>query len=205
METRLEDVAGKWFGDQPKFNSLKELGEALMKAFPSQKSKISKAKKQKPIERQAIKYAKKKNVKALKAAETAKPTPTIQDIGIFDPALTSNEPEVSRFNEAAKFLQHLQQDRHQYRESDLLTLLPTCLEGPAFDIWFKIQKIMNSARLDEWIEILGAEFAAAAFATPKVKTKMACVRCEQSFNFKGKLREHVRELHVEKPVNSSLS
>ena len=130
-----------------------------------------------------------------------KSTPELQDIGIFDPTLTYED---RRFSEATDFLQHLQQCQYQYRESDLLFLLPSCLYGPAFDIWFDKQTTMESASLNEWIETLRVDFAAAAFAKPKVHySTITCMRCDSSFNSKEKLREHVREQHAKKSVNSS--
>ncbi|KAG7008182.1 hypothetical protein G7Y79_00006g018020 [Physcia stellaris] len=128
-----------------------------------------------------------------------KPTPELQDIGIFDPTLTCED---RRFDEATDFLQHLQQCQHQYRESDLLSLLPSCLYGPAFDIWFNKQTIMESASLSEWVEALRVDFANAPFA--KVKTsKVTCMRCDSSFNSKDKLRNHVRNQHAKKPASNS--
>ena len=131
-----------------------------------------------------------------------KSTPELQDIGIFDPTLTYED---RRFSEATDFLQHLQQCRYQYRESDLLFLLPSCLYGPAFDIWFDKQTTMESAPLSEWIETLRIDFANAPFAKAKTP-KMTCMRCNSSFNSKEKHREHVRKQHAKKPVScSSLS
>ncbi|KAG6995732.1 hypothetical protein G7Y79_00042g078370 [Physcia stellaris] len=152
----------------------------------------------------AVKNAKRAKSKALKAEEAAKSTPTLQDIGIFDPTLTCED---RRFSESEEFLQHLQQCQHQYRESDLLTLLPACLWGSAFDIWFDRQTTMKSTSLTEWIDTLRVDFANAPFAKPKVNClNITCMRCDSSFNSKEKLREHVRGQHVKKPVNcSSLS
>ena len=148
-----------------------------------------------------IKNAKRVKSKALKAQEAAKSTSELQDIDIFDSILTY---ENRRFSEAANFLQHLQQCQHQYKKSDLLFLLPSCLWGPAFDIWYDKQNVMNSASLNEWIEALRAEFADAAFAKSKVNcSKITCMRCESSFNSKEKLREHVREQHAKKFICSS--
>ena len=149
----------------------------------------------------AVKNAKRAKSKALKAQEAAKPTPTLQDIGIFDPTLTCEDRQ---FSESAEFLQHLQQCQHLYRESDLLMLLPTCLWGSAFDIWFDKQTIMKSASLSDWIETLRVDFANAPFAKSKINcSKIICMRCDSSFNSKDKLREHVREQHAKKPVKSS--
>ena len=89
-----------------------------------------------------------------------------------------------------------------YQKSDLLMLLLICLWDSAFDIWFDKQTIMRLTSLNEWIEILRVDFANVSFA--KVKTsKMICMRCDWNFNFKNKLREHVREQHAKKFVKSS--
>ena len=144
----------------------------------------------------AIKNAKRAKSKALKAKEAAKPAPTVQDVGIFDPTPTCED---RRFSDAAEFLQHLQHCQRLYRESDLLILLPTCLGGAAFDIWYNKQDVMTSASLSEWIEALRTEFAIFA----KSASAVACMRCDSSFNSKEKLRKHVREQHAKKFVNSS--
>ena len=148
-----------------------------------------------------VKNAKRVKSKALKTQEVAKLTSELQNIDIFDSTLTY---ENRRFSEIANFLQHLQQCQHQYKESDLLFLLSSCLWDFAFDIWFDKQTIMKSASLSDWIEILRVDFANASFAKSKVNcSKITCMRCDRIFNFKKKLREHVREQHAKKSVNSS--
>ena len=213
--TVLNDSVSKWFDDQSEFTSLHDFDIALTKAFPSSESttiqsaksplqgqeKLKASKEQKRVERQALKNAKRVKSKILKLEQAAKSTSGLQDIGIFDSTLTCED---RRFDEATNFLQHLQQCQHQYRESDLLFLLSSCLYGSAFDIWYDKQSIMNSASLCEWIEILRIDFAAAAFAKSKVNcSKIICMRCDSSFNSKEKLREHVREQHAKKLISSS--
>ena len=155
----------------------------------------------KKIKINVVKNAKRVKSKALKTQEVAKSTSELQNIDIFDLTLTY---ENRRFNEIANFLQHLQQCQHQYKKSDLLFLLSSCLWDFVFDIWYDKQSIMNSASLCEWVEILRIDFVAVAFAKSKVNcSKINCMRCDQIFNFKKKLREHVREQHAKKSVNSS--
>ena len=155
----------------------------------------------KKIKFNAIKNAKRVKSKALKAEETAKSTSTFQDIDIFDSILTCDD---RRFSESEEFLQHLQQCQHQYRKSDLFTLLLACLWGVAFDIWFDKQTIMKSTSLTGWIDILRVDFANVSFAKSKVNwLNIICMRCDSNFHFKEKLREHVREQHAKKFVNSS--
>ena len=146
-----------------------------------------------------VKNVKRVKSKALKAEEAEKSTSTLQDIDIFDSTFTWEDRQFSEF---AKFLQHFQQCQRLYRKSNLLMLLFICLWSSAFDIWFDKQTIMRSTSLSEWIEILRVDFANVSFA--KVKTsKMFCMRCDSSFNFKNKFREHVREQHAKKSVQSS--
>ena len=213
--TILNDFVNKWFDDQSKFISLQNFDIVLTKIFSSsefatiqstksslqEQEKLKVSKKQKRVERQTLKNAKRVKSKALKAAEVAKSTSAIQDIDIFDSTLTC---ENRQFSELAKFLQHFQQCQHLYRESNLLMLLFTCLWNSVFDIWYDKQSIMNSASLCEWIEILRIDFAVVAFAKSKVNcSKIICMRCDSSFNFKKKFREHVREQHAKKLINSS--
>ena len=205
--TTLVGPASAWFDDQPKFTSLHGFGIALTNAFPSkpptppeqqelEASPEVPRKAAKQAERNAVKDAKRVKSKALKAEQAARPTPTVQDIGIFDPTLTCKD---RRFSDPVEFLQHLQHCQHLYRESDLLILLPTCLGGAAFDIWYNKQDVMSSASLSEWIEALRAEFVIFA----KSASTMTCMRCGQNFNTKETLREHVREQHAKKLVKSS--
>ena len=148
-----------------------------------------------------MKNAKRIKSKALKAEEIAKSTLTLQDIDIFDLILTCEDRQFSEFE---KFLQHFQQCQHLYRKSDLLILLFICLWDFAFDIWYDKQSITNLASLCEWIEILFIDFVVVAFAKSKINcSKINCMRCDSNFNFKKKLRKHVREQHAKKLINNS--
>ena len=147
-----------------------------------------------------VKNAKRVKSKAFKAQEAAKSTPELQNIDIFDSTLTC---ENRRFSEIANFLQHFQQCQHLYRKSDLLMLLLICLWDFAFDIWYDKQSIMESAFLSEWIEILRVEFVNASFVKLASCSKIICMRCEKSFNFKNKFRNHVRNQHAKKSISSS--
>ena len=188
-----------WFENQPKFISLHDFDIALTKAFPPKESAMNQTPPLNSSDSPTSQEEQELNISPEDLKAIKKPTPTLQDIGIFDPTLTCEDRQ---FSESAKFLHHLQQCQRLYRESDLLMLLPTCLWGPAFDIWFDRQTTMESTSLSEWIDTLRVDFANAPFA--KVKTpKMICMRCNSSFNSKDKLREHVREQHAKKPVESS--
>ena len=147
----------------------------------------------------AVKNAKRVKSKALKVEQTAKSTSTFQNIDIFDSTFTC---ENRRFSDFANFLRYLRQCQSLYRKSDLLMLLLICLWNSAFDIWYDKQNVMCSASLNEWIEILRVDFANASFAKIRI-LKIICMRCDSSFNFKEKLREHVREQHAKKSISCS--
>ena len=63
--------------------------------------------------------------------EAAKLIPVAADIGYFDATLLCDIQEFSLFCEAANFVQQVRQCQHQYRESDMLALLPELLRDPA--------------------------------------------------------------------------
>ena len=147
----------------------------------------------------AVKNVKRVESKALKTKEATKSTSTFHDIDIFDSIFTCDD---RRFSESEEFLQHFQQCQHQYRKSNLLTLLFVCFWNSAFDIWFDRQTIMKSASLSEWIEILRVDFANVSFVKIKI-SKVICMRCDSNFNFKNKFRNHVRNQHAKKSINSS--
>ena len=176
---------------------ISSVSSASSVSFAQQKSNALKIAKKTKFN--AIKNVKRIKSKTLKIKQVARSTSTVQDVDIFDSIFTC---EHRRFNDFAKFLQHFQHCQHLYRKSDLLVLLFTCLWNFAFDIWFDRQTIMNSTSLSEWIDILRVDFANVSFA--KIKTaNMICMRCDSNFNFKKKLREHVREQHAKKSLNRS--
>ena len=198
-----------WFENQLKFTSLHDFDITLTKAFSSKSFASQKQQEQqksnalkiaKKIKFNAIKNIKRIKSKALKAKEIAKSTSTFQNIDIFHSILTCENRQLSEF---AKFLQHFQQCQHLYRKSNLLMLLLTCLWSFAFDIWFDKQTIMKLTLLNEWIEILRVDFVDVSFAKLINCSKIICMRCEKSFNFKNKLRNHVRNQHAKKSINNS--
>ena len=179
-------------------------------------------------------FAKRAEVEVI---EAAKPTPTPVNIGIFDPTLIRDIEEFGLYNKVLGFLQHLQQIQHQYRESDVLALLPKCVRGPAF-IWFNDQSSFTT------IQDFGRGLA-CAFPTTSLEpitkpptppptppqyhlcvecsaqfssmtrllehtkqancSKVTCKHCEQGFNSKNKLHEHIRGQHTQKSdTNSNL-
>ena len=168
---------------------------ALIISFAQQKSNVLKIAKK--IKFNAIKNVKRIKSKILKAEKIAKSTSTFQNIDIFDSILTC---ENRQFNEFVKFLQHLQQCQSLYRKSNLFMLLFICLWNFAFDIWFVKQTIMKSTSLNKWIEILRIDFANVSFV--KIQ-KIICMRCDSSFDFKKKFRQHVRNQHAKKRISNS--
>ena len=96
----------------------------LTKAFSSQEQRELKLIAQKRAKRKARKIAERAELKII---ETTKQTSKLQNIDIFDSTLASDRFEFDLYNEIAIFLQHLQQCQHQYRKSDLLSLLSKCL------------------------------------------------------------------------------
>ena len=192
----------------------------LTKAFPSQEQRELKAIAQKRAKRKVRKVAKRAELKII---ETAKQTSTLQNIDIFD-SKACDESRFGLYNEAANFLQHLQQCQHKYRKSDLLNLLPKCLCGFASE-WFKTQ--FEFISLKRFGRVLAKAFPEAfvrrasrssnlqlstlAVISESIETssdseitsvRIACKLCKQSFNFNEELYEHIRNHEVK---NSHLS
>ena len=253
--TVLAGPASAWFDDQPEFTSLHDFGIALTKAFPPSESVMVQSipasestcetfgksanscpppsQKQQGLETEseAPKVVKRNEFKKASRAEQAvKPTPTLQDIGIFDPT-ACNEPEFGLYSEAADFLQHLQQFRHQYRKLDLLNLLPKCLCGLASE-WFKTQSKFTS--LKRFSKALAKAFPPAETSSRRASSgssdlqlrtldvipesmesassqqatcaRVTCKLCKQSFNSNRELYEHIRNHEALKLAkDSSLS
>ena len=61
--------------------------------------------------------------------EATKPIPVAANIDYFDATLLCDIQKFSLFCETADFVQQVRQCQHQYRESDMLTLLPELLRG----------------------------------------------------------------------------
>ena len=80
--------------------------------------------------------------------EAQKPTPTPQDIGFFDPWPQKDDPELHLYHDLVPFTDHLLESINQYRETDILQLLPKCLRGAAF-VWYQdIQKTSSLKEVD---------------------------------------------------------
>ena len=253
----LVDFVNAWFDDQSKFIFLREFDIVLTSAFSSfifstlfssslsisasesiceifEKSTNSCSSSQKRVmnackqQELKIKFEVSKFKKVSKAKQTVKSTSTLQNIDIFD-STTCNESEFELYSEVAKFLQHLQQRRHQYRKSDLLKLLSKCLCDLASE-WFKTQ--FEFISLKRFNRVLAKAFSSAETSLRRVSSRssnlqlctlvaisksmknasnqqvvqMICKICKQSFNFNKKLYEHIRNHEALKLVkNSSLS
>ena len=63
--------------------------------------------------------------------EIAKSISVAADIDFFDAILLCDIQKFSLFCEIASFVQRFRQRQHQYRESDLLTLLSECFRDSA--------------------------------------------------------------------------
>ncbi len=90
--------------------------------------------------------------------EAEKPTPTTQDLAVFNPSLQQNFPDIYLFRDIDKFAERLLECKDQYREKDILELLLKCLRGPAF-VWSQgIQETLKHADLSKHMEALTAKF-----------------------------------------------
>ncbi|KAG7004386.1 hypothetical protein G7Y79_00026g059700 [Physcia stellaris] len=145
-------------------------------------------------------------------AETAKPTPVAADIGFFDATLACDIQEFGLFCKAAGFVQRFRQRQHQYRESDLLALLPECLRGPAL-AWYKEQSETTAKSLSEWLEALATAFPAKTPAKSSIQTPSSappasrpppqyhsCLNCSASFSSLARLLQHTQEAVCKKAV-----
>ncbi|KAG7005285.1 hypothetical protein G7Y79_00020g048130 [Physcia stellaris] len=134
----------------------------------------------------------------IEAIEAAKPTPTPVNIGIFDPTLMRDIEEFGLYSKVLGFLQHLQQIQHQYRESDVLDLLPKCVRGPAF-AWFKDQTFTT---IQDFGRGLACAFPTTSLEpTSKSPTPTSnpppqyhsCVECSAQFSSLSRLLEHTKQ------------
>ena len=97
-------------------------------------------------------------IKAKEALEAQKPTPTAQDLAFFDPSLEIDFLGLRLYHDIGKFVEHILQCADQYREADILYLLPKCLRGTAFTWYSSIDTLKNSADLAKCMEVLIAKF-----------------------------------------------
>ncbi|KAG6986437.1 hypothetical protein G7Y79_00085g101090 [Physcia stellaris] len=136
-------------------------------------------------------------------------------LGTFNPARPHQDPEKRRFNQAAAFIQHLQQCQHLYGESELLEWMEVILCGPA-DTWFGNQPDFTS--LHDFSIALTKAFPTSTSSTmvssplsspaaestcETAKRSATCRHCKQTFKFKELLRKHKREQHAKTPAISS--
>ena len=65
--------------------------------------------------------------------EASKPTiKSPQDLSFFDPTLQHDFPELRSYGNVRGFINHIQECKNQYRDADILQILPKCLRGPAY-------------------------------------------------------------------------
>ena len=140
-------------------------------------------------------------------AEASKPTPVAADIGYFDATLLCDIQEFGLHHEAASFCQHLQGIQANYREGELLALLPECLRGPAL-AWYKQQQSELEAEtakksLSEWLEALATAFPPKPPAKSSIQTTAvppappppqyhSCLNCSASFSSLARLLQHTQ-------------
>ena len=64
--------------------------------------------------------------------EASKPTiKSPQDLGFFNPTLQHDFPELRSYSDVCEFINHIQECKNQYRDVDILQMLPKYLRGPA--------------------------------------------------------------------------
>ena len=118
--------------------------------------------------------------------EAQKPTPTPQDIGFFDPRLQKDHPELRLYHDIVPFTVRLLQSINQYRETDILQLLPKCLRGAAFTWYQDNQKISSLKEVDssnrslsQWTGALLSKFRKRT-AVPSLPNELARQKAPQT-------------------------
>ena len=132
--------------------------------------------------------------------EIAKLISVAADIDFFDAIFLCDIQKFNLFCETANFVQQLRRRQHQYRESNLLTLLFDCFRDFAL-IWYKQQcesEIVKS--LSEWLKVLIIAFFAKSskFETFTSSVSSAsfssqyhsCLNCFAFFSFLIRLLQH---------------
>ena len=210
----LNDFVWKWFKKRSHFNSLSRFDMILTETFFSQKQRELQSIIQKRAKRKARKIAKRAELNDI---ETAKQTSTFQNLDIFDSSLASDRFEFDLYSNVAIFLQHLEQCQHLYRKSNLLNLLSKCLYDHASD-WFKIQSEFTS--LKRFSKIITKTFSKTFVRrvlssnsdfqlstldviSESTEKSTTCRHCDETFNFKKSFRDHKREQHRRKSIESS--
>ena len=108
--------------------------DAIHHRFQEEQKKVEvirqkKQKRRKQIELIEQKAAKQTEIEIMKVAKS---TSTFRDIDIFDSTLVCDIMKFDLYSKMLRFLQHLQQIQHQYRESNVLDLLSKCVRDFAF-------------------------------------------------------------------------
>ena len=213
----LNDFVWKWFKKRSHFNFLPRFDMILTKTFSSQKQRELESIAQKRTKRKVRKIAKRVELNDI---ETAKQTSTFQDFDIFDLSLAFDRFEFDLYSNVAIFLQHLEQCQHLYRKSNLLNLLSKCLCDFVVE-WLKLQSKFIS--LKRFNRVLTKAFPSAEIFSRRASSSSSnlqlstldvisesteksttCRHCDETFNFKKSLREHKREQHRRKSIESSL-
>ena len=135
--------------------------------------------------------------------EIAKFMSVVADIDFFDATLLCDIKKFSLFCEIASFVQQFRQCQHQYRESDLLSLLFECFRDSAL-IWYKQQQNESEIvkkNLNEWLEVLIIAFSAKTSAKSSIQISFAlfvifssqyhfCLNCFAFFSSLTRLLQH---------------
>lgn len=139
-----------------------------------------------------------------RAKEASKPTPVPQDLGFFDSSLQQDFPEIRLFHSVHMFIDHIQRCKYQYREEDIIKILPKCLRGAAFK-WCRDLPESSDLRqpgstLDMWFTAMIKEFEKEAPVQPVKSINSPqphvlieyhkCVQCSAQFSSSERLLRH---------------
>ena len=161
----------------------------------------------KQLHKEVVKRVELKKIEELK---TSKFISVAVDIEYFDSTLLCDIQKFDLFCEIANFVQQLRQCQHQYRESNLLTLLIECFRDSAL-IWYKKQSEIVKKNLSEWLEVLITTFSAKSlsefevFASNSSVSRLSsqyhfCLNCFASFSSLTRLLQHTQEIVCKKVV-----
>ena len=146
----------------------------------------------------------------LKAQKVAKFTLVASDIEYFDTTLLCDIQKFDLHCEIANFVQQLRQCQHQYRESNLLTLLFECLRDSALT-WYRQQSESEIVKknLSEWLEALIIAFSTKSFAIQISVSNSSssfspqyhsCVKCFAFFSSLRRLLQHIQKVVCQKII-----
>ena len=136
--------------------------------------------------------------------EASKSTSLAANLDYFDSTLLRDIQKFNLFCEIANFVQQLRQCQHQYRKSDLLTLLIECFRDSAL-IWYKLQSEKKKSEivkknLSEWLEVLIIAFSAKSLSESSIQISTSasrpssqyhsCLNCFAFFSSLTRLLQH---------------